>query len=382
MSEDSDHTPSLPALRARIDAIDHAIIELLAQRMNIVRELSAVKRAQGLRVRDPERERAVLEDRTRHGHARALPTELIESLFRVVLRGSREYQAALKVELPVQTEQDPKIVAIVGGRGGMGKRLAELFRGLGHQVLIADLGTELSPVEAARAAHVTIVSVPISATLSVIDAVGPHVPAAGLLMDVTSLKQAPLARMLAKSSASVIGTHPMFGPGVHTLQGQRVVLCPGRGEDWLGWLERALQASGMITTQSSAEEHDRAMALVQVLTHFQTQVLGLTLAELGRPLSESLRFTSPAYLIELYVAARHFAQDPALYGPIEMENPLTPEITQAFARAAERLRSLLLARDQAGFAAVFAEVRAFFGEFSREATIQGDHLIDRLIERS
>jgi chorismate mutase/prephenate dehydrogenase len=373
---------SLPALRARIDAIDHAIIELLAQRMAIVRELSAVKRAEGRRVRDPERERAVLEDRTRHGELRQLPPELIESLFRVVLRGSREYQAALKVELPVQNEQDPKTVAIVGGRGGMGKRLAELFRVLGHRVLIADLGTELSPIEAAKAAQVTIISVPISATLQVIDELGPHVPADGLLMDVTSLKQAPLARMLAACSASVLGTHPMFGPGVHTFQGQRVVLCPGRGEAWLRWVERALQASGLVTTHSSAEEHDRAMALVQVLTHFQTQVLGLTLAELGRPLAESLRFTSPAYLIELYVAARHFAQDPALYGPIEMENPLTPEVTQAFTRAAERLRSLLRQRDQAGFAGVFAEVRAFFGEFSSEATIQGDYLIDRLIERS
>lgn len=380
MSDESGS--SLAALRARIDAIDHAIIELLAQRMAVVRELSAVKRAEGRRVRDPEREQAVLDDRTRRGQARELPPELIESLFRLVLRGSREYQAALKVELPVQNEQDPKTVAIVGGRGGMGGRLAELFRGLGHQVLIADLGTALTPVEAAKAAQVTIVSVPIAATLSVIDEVGPHVPADGLLMDVTSLKQAPLARMLRASAASVVGAHPMFGPGVHTFQGQRVVLCPGRGDAWLGWLERALQASGLVISRASAEEHDRAMALVQVLTHFQTQVLGLTLAELGRPLAESLRFTSPAYLIELYVAARHFAQDPALYGPIEMENPLTPEVTQAFARAAERLRTLLLARDQAGFARVFEEVRAFFGEFSREATIQGDHLIDRLIERS
>jgi chorismate mutase/prephenate dehydrogenase len=379
----SDDTPrSLAALRAQIDALDHDVIELLARRMAVVRELSQVKRAEGRKVRDAERERAILEDRTRLGAARALPPELIESLFRVVLRGSREYQAALKVELPVQSDVEPKTIAIIGGRGGMGARLAELFRGLGHELLIADLETALSPVEAAKAAQVTVISVPIAATLQVIDQVGPHVPTDGLLMDVTSLKQAPLSRMLATSSASVLGTHPMFGPGVHTLQGQRVVLCPGRGDAWLGWVERALQASGLVTTHSSAEAHDRAMALVQVLTHFQTQVLGLTLAEFGRPLEESLRFTSPAYLIELYVAARHFGQDPALYGPIEMENPLTPQVTEAFARAAERVRSLLLARDQAGFAAMFAEVRAFFGEFSQEATMQGDHLIDRIVERS
>jgi chorismate mutase / prephenate dehydrogenase len=174
----------------------------------------------------------------------------------------------------------------------------------------------------------------------------------------------------------------MFGPGVHTLQGQRVVLCRGRGDAWAEWVEQNLRACGLSISHASAEEHDRAMAFVQVLTHFQTQVLGLTLARSGGQLEDSLRFTSPAYLIELYVAARHFAQDPALYGPIEMENPRTHEITDAFRRAAESLQHVLATRDQAAFERMFGEVRAFFGDFSAEATEQGGYLIDRLVERS
>ena len=47
----------------------------------------------------------------------------------------------------------------------------------------------------------------------------------GLLMDVTSIKEAPVKAMLESTKASVVGTHPMFGPSVHSLQGQRVVLC-------------------------------------------------------------------------------------------------------------------------------------------------------------
>lgn len=372
--------PAIVALRAQIDDLDHELLQLLARRMEVVGRLSAVKRSAGKRVRDPERERSLLADRGQLGHTLGLPQDLIESLFRVIMRASREYQSSLNVELPMQT--DPKVVAIVGGQGGMGKRLAELFRRLGHQVLIADRGTELSASEAAQRADVTVISVPIDATREVIEQVGPHVPAHGLLMDITSLKQEPLAHMLRSSQASVLGTHPMFGPGVHTLQGQRVVLCPGRGEVWTEWVEQSLQAAGLVTTRAAAEEHDRAMALVQVLTHFQTQVLGLTLARLGNPLEESLRFTSPAYLIELYVAARHFAQDPALYGPIEMGNPLTGAITDTFRCAAERLRDVLVAGDQQAFEAIFAEVRTFFGEFSREATEQGGYLIERLVERS
>lgn len=379
MSDDSSH-PSLAALRARIDALDHDIIELLARRMEVVSELSAVKREGGLKVRDPERERAILQDRAQVGESRGLSRELIESTFRVIMRASREHQAALKVEVPVQVE--PKVVAIIGGEGAMGKRLGELFRSLGHQVLSADMHTALRPVEAAQQAQVTLISVPIQITQQVIAEIGPHVPEHGLLMDVTSLKQAPIAHMLRATRASVLGTHPMFGPGVHTLQGQRVVLCAGRGDDWARWVEQNLRSSGLVVSHATAEEHDRAMAFVQVLTHFQTQVLGLTLARLGGQLEDSLRFTSPAYLIELYVAARHFAQDPALYGPIEMENPRTGEVTEAFRRAAESLQNVLATRDQTAFERMFREVRAFFGEFSHEATEQGGYLIDRLVERS
>ena len=87
-----------------------------------------------------------------------------------------------------------------------------------------------------------IVSVPIQATEAVIREVGPHVRKDGLLMDVTSVKQMPLDVMLASTEASVVGTHPMFGPGVHTFQGQRVVVCRGRGDAWWDWLTQTLRA--------------------------------------------------------------------------------------------------------------------------------------------
>jgi chorismate mutase/prephenate dehydrogenase len=119
-----------------------------------------------------------------------------------------------------------------------------------------------------------------------------------------------------------------------------------------------------------------------VLTHFQTQVFGLALARMGIPLSSSRRFTSPAYLMELYVAARHFAQAPELYGPIEMRNPVTAEVTAEFQRAAKEVAEILASRDQQRFDAMFREVRAFFGDFANEATEQSRFLIDRLVERS
>lgn len=382
--EDATRARPLAVLRALIDAVDRDVLQLLGRRMALVAEVAETKRNTGQRIRDFVRERQVLDDRCERAAGLGLSPGVIESMWRLVLWASRDKQAALRAEIPHDVE--PKTVAIVGGHGGMGRLMARTFGDLGHAVMIADLDTDLTGVEAAKHADVVVVSVPIEVTEDVIREIGPHVRQDALLMDVTSVKQGPLEAMLAateKSGASVVGTHPMFGPSVHSLQGQRVVLCSGRGEAWERWLRKQLLARGLDVTDARAEQHDRAMAVVQVLNHFQTQVMGLTLARLGVPVEDSLKFASPAYLMELYVAGRHFVQSPALYGPIEMRNPRTAEVTAAFQSSAAELAQILEAKDQEAFAAVFDEVRAYYGEdFGREAAEQSSFLIDRLVERS
>ena len=363
-----------------VDAVDHDLLQLIARRMALVGEIAASKREQGLRIRDAAREREVLADRARLAEELGLPRGEMESMFRLLLRASRDHQAALRTE--VAPNEHPRTVAIVGGHGKMGRLMAGLFSDTGNTVLIADLDTDLTPAAAADEADVVVIAVPIDVTERVIAEVGPHLREDALLMDITSVKEAPVAAMLSSTRASVVGTHPMFGPSVHTLQGQRVVLCRGRGDEWAAWVTHVLSAAGLLVTETTAEQHDRAMSIVQVLTHFQTQVQGLTLARLGLPLDETMRFTSPVYLLEMFVTARHFAQSPQLYGPIEMRNPRSREVTDAFGAAARELADVIARGDQAAFEAMFEEVRAFFGSFTTEALEQSSYLIDRIVERA
>ncbi len=377
--ENPDQTP-LEALRAALDEVDHELLDLLVRRMGIVADIAVRKREERVRIRDLKRERRVLDDRCARAKELGLPPDSIESVWRQLMLMSRERQAALRAEVPPDVE--PKRLAIIGGKGGMGQSLNTLFTDLGHEVLIADLDTELAPVAASQVADVVVVSVPIRETRAVIEQVGPHVRRDALLMDVTSIKVDPMAAMLSATEASVLGTHPMFGPGVNTYQGQRVVICPGRGDAWLDWARQMFSARGLVITETTPKEHDAMMAIVQVLHHFKTQVLGLALSRLGVPLEDTLRFTSPAYLLETYVTGRHFAQSPELYGPIEMLNPDSKRVVAAFRDAAAALATILEAGDQVAFDGIFAEVRRFFGDFTDEALEQSGFLIDRLVELS
>lgn len=363
-----------------VDSLDHELLQLAVRRMAVVSEIASYKRQHHLRIRDPQREREILQDRAQRAEEMGLPKGEIEALFRVLLRASRDHQAALRTELPYET---PSLtVAVIGGRGGMGALVARMFSDLGHSVLVADHETDLKPGDAAQVADVTVISVPIDVTPQVIREIGPRLRAESLLMDVTSVKSEPMQVMLESTKAGVVGTHPMFGPSVHSVQGQRVVVCRGRGDQWTDWVTSMFVARGLAVVETTPEHHDRMMATVQVLTHFQTQVHGLTLARLGAPLDESLRFTSPAYLMELYMGARHFAQSADLYGPIEMKNPATPDVTSTYLQVAKEVADILASGDRDRFRAMFSEVQAFLGAFTGEALEQTSFLIDRLVERT
>ena len=121
--------------------------------------------------------------------------------------------------------------AQTAGRANLEERLVSISRELGPFLAAAD---------------VTVVSVPIEVTDAVIARVGPHVREDALLMDVTSVKRGPVSAMLEATRGSVVGTHPMFGASVHSLQGQRVVLCGrGTGEERAQWFLPVGSAAGV-----------------------------------------------------------------------------------------------------------------------------------------
>ncbi|MEE2819997.1 MAG: prephenate dehydrogenase/arogenate dehydrogenase family protein, partial [Planctomycetota bacterium] len=253
-NQDNPVPPDLLKLRTRIDGIDHQILDLLVKRNEVIKEVAFVKQQTGFEIRDFTRERALLANRGKIAETGGLRREVIESLFRVILWASRDKQASLNAALP--TIVDVKTVGIIGGLGGIGSLLKTMFEEVGHTVLVADIGTELSNIDVASQSDVVVIAVPIEVTIDVIDEIGKHCREDSLLIDVTSTKTKPVAAMCNQSTCSVVGTHPLFGPSVHSLQGQRIALVPERVTDeWLTWLEQLLSARGLSIILTTSKEH-------------------------------------------------------------------------------------------------------------------------------
>jgi chorismate mutase len=74
----------LQQLRAAIDAADTALLQALAERMNVVKEVGLLKKESGLSTFDPDRFKQVLATRVAKGSELGISPELVEALYHVI----------------------------------------------------------------------------------------------------------------------------------------------------------------------------------------------------------------------------------------------------------------------------------------------------------
>lgn len=86
---------SLGSLRAQIDALDDALLELLDRRATLAAEAKAAKQATGKEVYDPARERAII-DRLQ-GRATRFPVSAIRPVFQEIISACLSLEAGVRV---------------------------------------------------------------------------------------------------------------------------------------------------------------------------------------------------------------------------------------------------------------------------------------------
>ncbi len=230
-------------------------------------------------------------------------------------------------------------IGIIGGAGGMGRWFGGFFEQAGYTVCVSGHASGPRPAEMAAACPVVIVSVPIGVTEAVIREVGPHMKKDSLLMDLTSLKAGPVRAMLEASASEVVGLHPLFGPGVPSLEGQNIVLCPARADRWLPWVRRILGDHGAKIVETTPERHDEIMAVIQALNHLNTLVLGLSIREAGISREELERFSTPLFRTRLEAVENLFSH-PQLYAEIIAGNPHISRILDLHEKAFSTVKPL------------------------------------------
>lgn len=264
----------------------------------------------------------------------------------------------------------------------MGRLFGKFFTEKGYTVLVADLDTELTGREIVSRSEVVLFAVPLHQSVAIIGELVPYSRPDQLLLDVTSLKTRPVQEML-RSKASVVGLHPMFGGRIGTFEGQTLVACPARVErdDWLG-LRELFTTEGLLVKESTPEEHDRMMSIIQVLFHMTTMLTGRVLRELDVDIAETLHYTSPSYRLEINLIGRMFAQSPALYSAITQMNPYTGDLLKLLKSGLEAYETWYRQEDLGAFVKDFERSAAHLGSFCAKAYEESSAFLDWIVRES
>jgi len=266
-------------------------------------------------------------------------------------------------------------IGIIGGTRGLGKTLASILKKEGFDVTITgrdtvtgnqvseDLKVKYSNnnKKTASESDIIIISVPISTTSDVIKEIAKSIPPKSLVVDVTSVKVEPtnLMKNLLNDDVEFIPTHPVFGPRTTNLDGQVVVLTPispkQKEGKWYPKVLKFLNEKKVRIIESSPEEHDNMMAVVQVLTHFSYISTASAIKKLGINIKDTRKFASPIYNLMVDMISRIVSQNPFLTYSIQLENQNGEKVRQTFAESVLELKEVLSNHDRENFVKIAIE---------------------------
>lgn len=251
-------------------------------------------------------------------------------------------------------------ITIIGGGGQMGQWFARELSANGHQVCAFGNKDWADAQKLLGDADLVLVSVPIEKTVEVIKRAAQYLKPGTAIADITSVKTEPVQAMMEYHLGAVMGLHPMFGPKVESFAQQIIVVCRGRDDGRFQWLLDFFKAKGSNLVESTPQEHDKMMVIIQAMRHFARFSLGVFLAEENIDIQRSLLMASPTYRQEIDILKRLFAQSSHLCADIMLATEDRCEAIVTLAETYSRLAKLVADKDREALIKEFESTQNFF----------------------
>ena len=263
-------------------------------------------------------------------------------------------------------------VAIIGA-GKMGRWFTKFFKNEGFSVIVssrtqnkvdalrAEFGVEVARnnVDALDSADWILLCVSLDSLDAVLQEIGSHVRPNQVVMDISSIKVIPVNLLHSHIKNGItLGTHPVFGPGAKSLQGQNFVLTPigdkeeRFAEEFGSWLE----ARGSKVSILSPKKHDMLMSLVLGFPHFVGLVAGDTLGD-NLDFVGAKAVGGATYKLLLTLVEAVSSEEPIFYSNLHMSLPEMQKIEGLFLERVEEWLKLVKRKDCSGFSRRMLQVK-------------------------
>jgi chorismate mutase/prephenate dehydrogenase len=363
---------TLEELRTRLTALDRQLLDLVAERQRLSREVAEAKRAVGRPTRDFKREREVILQARETAASLEISPDLAESIMRLLIRGSLTTQERMRVAAAAQGSG--RTALVIGGAGKMGRWFVEFLSSQGYDVSVADPHGGVEDFahfadwqQAPLDCDLIVVATPMKVANSVLCELAARKPP-GVIFDVGSLKTPvrPGLTALRDAGCRVTSIHPMFGPDTELLSGRHVIFIDTGHREALESAQALFASTMAQQVVMSLDEHDRLIAYVLGLSHALNIAFFTALAESGEAAPRLAQLSSTTYDAQVDVATKVASENAEMYFEIQNLNEYGRESLQALRNAVDRLWQAVTNDDAAAFIALMHRGREYLAGRVRE----------------
>jgi len=265
-------------------------------------------------------------------------------------------------------------VAVLGGRGAVGRLFAGALADAGSEVVAIDRSPGDVQLDVAQPstrlrelladADAVVLALPEAAALRALPVVLGALQPGALLVDTLSVK-GPFAQAVsvrvADASVEALSLNPMFAPALG-FAGRPVLAVELAGGPRSHALLALVESWGARVVAVGADEHDALAAALQVAPHAALLALGGALARLGVELETLLPVAPPPFVALVALLARIASGAPETYWDVQDANPRAAQARDALATGLAELDAAARAHDPAAFGALLERVEAMLGE--------------------
>ena len=262
-------TEGLHQLRGQIDECDNQLMDLLAKRMRVCREIGTYKKEHNMTIVQTSRYNEILDKRGAQAALCGMSPEFAAQIFEHIHEESVRQQ--LKILSKNKRIQAMRI--LIMGAGKMGSFFIDLLS-FDHEVAVYEKDakrlrftyncyrfTKMEEIEMFRP-ELVINAVTVKYTLPAFEEVLPHLSHDCIISDIASVKTG-LQEFYEKSGFRFVSTHPMFGPtfaNLNQLSEENAVII--KEGDYMGkiFFKDLYQKLGLSLHEYTFDEHDQTVA--------------------------------------------------------------------------------------------------------------------------
>jgi prephenate dehydrogenase len=151
-------------------------------------------------------------------------------------------------------------------------------------------------------------------------------------------------------TGTVLGAHPVFGPGAKDIINRNFVLTPTTepATELAQKIKRYLETRGAKVTLMTPREHDEMMAVILGLSHFIAIVSADALLSFGK-LAQMKAISGSTYRFLLTLTESVISEDPELYASLQMNLPQLTEIEEFFQGIVKKWADMVKNKDRQEF---------------------------------